>query len=284
MYLQLLIIKILLFCPFYEGTTSSFGIEENSKSVSTLDNFKPLDKISVRESNLELQVSVGSKIFVFGKAKGTLDKVKVGMNVLYFTQVPNSEWGKTTFTNVSWKKLKDGSIQIQSSYIPWPQVLTWTVFADGLLKVEASEPPVDFLDAGWLGLGFNYPDHALSQISWNSTENDFGQWKNKNFTPLSNPEIEVQVENSEFFQPILTVKLEFEEISIDVRTETSGIFLGLGQSSKGEKFNPIINSDLVFLFKKSNSLSDIQPQAPSDNLTTLKSISGVPFVLWFHFQ
>jgi hypothetical protein len=74
MYLQLLIAKILLFCPFYEGTTSSFGIEENSKSVSTLDNFKPLDKISVRESNLELQVSVVVKFLFLEKQKGLWTK------------------------------------------------------------------------------------------------------------------------------------------------------------------------------------------------------------------
>jgi hypothetical protein len=248
-----------------------------AKSVSS-------DKISVRESNTELQVTVGEKIFVFGKARGTLDKVKVGMHVLHFSQVSTYEGNWSTFTNVNWRKLKDGSIQIQSSYRPWPHFLTWTVLANGQLKMVASAPPADFSELGWLGLGFNYPDQMLYQVSWNSPEAGFGQWENQNYIPLASPEIEIQSEDPGFFQPFHTAKLEFESVTIDVSTETAGLFLGFGQSHYRNSTLPFLKSDLAFLFNQPEIQLSKEPQAPSAPGSSERGVSSSPLVLWFHFQ
>lgn len=276
---QLIISMILLVSPIANSNHSvvpnlAFNFEE----------FVPSDKISVRESNTELQVTVGEKIFVFGKARGTLDKVKVGMHVLHFSQVPNNEGNWSTFTNVNWKKLKDGSIQIQSSYSPWPHVLTWTVLENGQLKMVASAPPSDFSDLGWLGLGFNYPDQMLYQVSWNSAGAGFGQWKNQNFTPMASPEIAIQSEDSGFFQPFQTARLEFESVTIDVSTETAGLFLGLGQSHFGNSTLPFLKSDLAFLFNQPEIQPAKEPQTPSALGSADQRVSLSPLVLWFHFQ
>lgn len=244
----------------------------------------PSNKISVRESTTELQVTVGEKIFVFGKARGTLDKVKVGMHVLHFSQVSNNEGNYSTFTKVSWRKLKDGSVQIQSSYRPWPHVLTWTVLEIGLLKMEASAPLADFSDLGWLGLGFNYPDQMLYQVSWDSAGAGFGQWKNQHFTPMASPEIEILSEDSGFFQPFQTAKLEFEAVTIDVSTETAGLFLGLGQSYARISAMPLLKSDLAFLFNQPEIQATMEPQTPTALGSSGQGVSSSPLVLWFHFQ
>ena len=253
-----------------------------SKALSNRIGLTFLDKISVRESSTELQVSVDDKIFVFGKAKGTLNKVKVGMHVLPFSQ--EIEGNENKFSKVSWKKLKDGSIQIQSSYSPWPTNLTWTVYSDGLLKMEASAFAGDLADRGWSALGFNYPDQTLNQVSWNSSTSDFGQWKNHNYHPMANPDLEIQTENQGFFQPIQSVKFEFETITLAVKSNTGGIFLGLGKFPNRYVDYPGLSSDLIFLFNQHSDKVTSLPQSPSGESINSNIKPKELLVLWFHFQ
>lgn len=267
---------------FYTETPSRF------QSVHfTHENF-PIDKISVRESTVDLQVSVGHKIFVFGKAKGTLDKVKVGMHVLPFSQVPGDQGNESSFTKVSWKKLKDGSIQIQSSYNPWPLGLTWTVLANGELKMEVSSPPQNYANESLLGLGFNYPDHQLMQVSWKGdkplSHEGQGHWKNQNFIPLAETGQEIKHSPDSLFHQIQSLKLEFESVKLEVRTENQGVHFSLGQVENQTANYPKINADLGFFFKQAVDKTDHLPQTTTEIKPVNNSLSSNPLVLWFHFQ
>lgn len=245
-------------------------------------------KITVRESTTELQIRVGEAIFVFGKAKGTLDKVKVGMHVLPFAQVPAPESSSSKFNKVSWKQLKDGSIQIQSSYQPWPATLTWTVFSNGQLKMEATAPSGGITSAGWLGLGFNIADKALHQVSWETGHSNPagnpGVWKNSSFLEMADPEQEMSAESNGFFQLIQKVKMEFESVTVEIRSDSPGVFLGLGQPENQDSNPPKFNSDLAFLFNPQLPKANTQPQTPSENTSHEPTVALNPLVLWFHFQ
>lgn len=249
----------------------------------------PANEISVRESNTELQISVGQSIFVFGKAKGTLDKVKVGMNVLPFSQVTSAAGNQSpTFNKVTWKRLKNGSIQIQSSYYPWPGTLTWTVFANGDLKMETASQSVDSSLNGWVGLGFNYPDLLLSKISWVNDKNTSipskNSWQNNSFSPMADPESEMDKDGQGFLQPFHRVSLEFEEVTLSIRTETAGLHLGFGEFENHAQLFPQISADLAFLLPNSSLGSDRISQSPSEVSDEALTISLNPLVLWFHFQ
>lgn len=265
-----------------------FGNQVLSASIDfNLESF-PNEKISVRESTVDLQISVGEKIFVFGKAKGTLDKVKVGMHVLPFSQVPGAQGNESTFTKVSWKKLKDGSIQIQSFYTPWPHTLTWTVLANGELKMEALATQQNLTDGEWLGLGFNYPKHQLYQISWKGDKQhnhpDQGHWKNKNFISLADSGQGIGNDPDSFFQQIQSIKLEFESVIVDIRTENPDVYFRLGGAENQDPSSPVINSDLGFLFSQPSIKMDLHPQFPSENNQFKSPVPLNPLVLWFHFQ
>jgi hypothetical protein len=241
-------------------------------------------KISVRESNVELQVAVGNKIFVFGKAKGTLDKLKVGMHVLHFSQSSADQTGSSEFSTVTWKKQKDGSILIKSSYKPWPHSLSWTVLTDGRLKLEASSPPAEISNTKWLGLGFNYPDRMLNQISWNSLGPEVGIWKNSHFAPMSDQDVEIEEDIEGFFMPIRSVKMEFESVVLDVSTEALGIFFGLGDFKNSDLSKPKQASDLVFFFNQPLPESEKPLQSPSDQSSSSPNRPKEQLVLWFHFR
>ena len=277
---------ILIFLlPLGLGKDSIF---KNLTGSSSTEYFAA-DRISVRESTSELQVSVGSKLFVFGKAKGTLDKVKVGMHVLPFSQAPGVQGNESTFSKVAWKKLKNGSIQIQSSYKPWPATLTWTVLASGQLMLEASSTATsNFVANGWLGLGFDYPEYQLNQISWEGNQPQssraHGVWKNENYMPFGYAQPPVEQKQDVFFQPIQSVKLEFESVTVDVRAESPGIFFGMRNAESQDSNFPEINSDLGFLLDLTGNRAVFLPQAPSEVNLKSKSDSLNPLVLWFHFQ
>lgn len=273
--------------PFRLFAWSTFEPLTDPKSKD-FESENPENQITVRESTTELQIAVGESIFVFGKAKGTLDKVKVGMHVLPFSQSAGAEINQSTFSKVSWKRLKNGSIQIQSSYNPWPAILTWTVFANGDLKMEASAPSIQTSEEGWLGLGFNFPDRMLSQVSWkngqSASDPNSSIWKNSSFIPMADPELEMTVDVRGFFQPVQQVKLEFETVTVDIRSETSGLFLGLGHPENQDNTFPKINSDMAFLFNQQGPRSNSLPQAPSESAVVENTVSLNPLVLWFHFQ
>lgn len=276
-------IEIAAFFMLISGSLSNWNGNSTAKISSEKEIFLT-EKISVRESNFDLQVTVKDKIFVFGKAKGTLDKIKVGMNVLPFCQAPENEVNPNEFSKVTWKKLKDGSIQIQSSYNPWPSTLSWIVYADGRLKMEASAPPTELVNARWLGLGFNFPDQMLNQISWNTGSVGGGEWKNQNYIPMANPEIEIESQKSGFFQQVRSVRLDFESVSLEVNAENTEVVFGLGDNPSQDNSYPKLKSDMVFLFNRPNQQLEKPSQSPSGDTDSKSTQLKTPLVLWFHFQ
>jgi hypothetical protein len=236
-----------------------------------------IDPIKVRESTTELHVQVGDKLFVFGKSKGTLDKVKIGMHVLPFAQVPGAEGLDGTFKTVTWKKLKDGSIQIQSIYNPWPATLTWTVLASGQLKMVATGN-MDLSSVASVGLGFDLPNHELKTLNWNTQGQSAGVWNGHQDGGGKPDPI--------FLQGIEKVSLSFESVGLAIRSDTPNLILKLADleaQSSGES-----KPDLSFLFLGTDSPSvGSDPDFPSGSSeqTPKKTSLGIsPIILWFDFH
>ena len=275
---------------FVYGWRVTPGFNSPRNGIAASRSASPVaDKLSVRESTSELQVTVGGRLFVFGKARGTLEKVKVGMHILPFSQVPGIQGSKSTLSKVAWKKLKDGSIQVQTSYHPWPETLTWTVYVNGMLKMEASSQREDFASSSaWLGLGFSYPEYQLNQIFWKGnlaqTSGEQGYWKNENYQPFGQSEQTGVPAYDVFFQQIQSMKLEFETVTVDVRAESPGVFFRMGKLEYQDPNYPEISSELGFLFNLDESKAKGLQQASSEISQKAKSISLNPLVLWFHFQ
>jgi len=132
---------------------------------------KETTEVVVRESTIDLQIRVEDKIFVFTKANGGLEKVKVGMHVLELSQVQEIVGVNSEYQKFSWKRLPDGSIQVSSFYSPWPNQLRWTILPSGLLKLSVEgQIPEQYP----IGLGFNLPEKQLVESSWSGS--DFGNW------------------------------------------------------------------------------------------------------------
>lgn len=233
---------ILLFFNF------GFGKFPSEKSTSNSAN-----RISVRESTVDLQVRVGERLFVFGKASGNLEKVKVGMNVLEFAQSSQIEGLNSSLKKVEWKKQKDGTILIRSSYEPWPSQLSWIIDELGQLKMEVSPNTIKNT-----GLGFDIPESDLRKLVLDSKEeNQLGVTKSFH-----------------------SAEIEFSEVSLKLKSASGEMLVSTTfiQPQKGK-------SDLIFSFPGISEPSDLPLQSPGDGQKQKSTSTSVqPFILWFNFH
>lgn len=233
---------ILLFFTF------GFGKFPSEKSISNSAN-----RISVRESTVDLQVRVGERLFVFGKASGNLEKVKVGMNVLEFAQSSQIEGLNSSLKKVEWKKQKDGTILIRSSYEPWPSQLSWIIDELGQLKMEVSPNTIKNT-----GLGFDIPESDLRKLVLDSKEeNQLGVTKSFH-----------------------SAEIEFSEVSLKLKSASGEMLVSTSfiQPQKGK-------SDLIFSFPGIPEPSDLPLQSPEDGQKQKSTSTSVqPFILWFDFH
>lgn len=264
---------LISFCVVVLATPIQFSKGLTTTSVSATES---LDPIKVRESTTELHIQVGERLFVFGKSKGTLEKVKIGMHVLTFAQVAGTEGLESGFKAVTWKKLKDGSIQIQSSYSPWPATLTWTVLASGRLKMEA-RGTFDFQASSTLGLGFDLPNYELKNLNWSAKGLGTGTW------------MDHQTENEPskpfFLQGIEKVNLAFESVALSISSDTPNLILKVADLKNHQ--SGLLQSDLSFLFQapsQGNSSTEIETPSGDSNNNLYKPLELSAMILWFDFH
>lgn len=209
--------------------------------------------ITVRESTIDLQVRVGERLYVFGKASGNLEKVKVGMHVLDFAQSSQIEGMASYLKKVEWKKQKDGSILIRSSYDPWPNALSWIVTQQGLLKMEVSPASMEKS-----GVGFNFPESDLKEFSLDNE-------------PKPTRELAKDFQKAE---------IKFSEVSLILHSASGKLGVETDfEDSKGER------SDLVISFPPSLTLPETTIQQPrSASKSQHVGSNPAPIILWFDFH
>lgn len=198
------------------------------------------------------------------------------MHVLPIAQVPGTEGLESGFKAVTWKKLKDGSIQIQSSYSPWPATLTWTIFSSGRLKMEA-KGSFDFQSSPTLGLGFDLPNYELKTLNWNTKSIGQGIWNGH----------QEGNETSKFLvlQGIEKVNLAFESVRLAISSDTPDLTLRIADLK--DHSSETLKSDLSFLLEGlPNGNSRLEAETPSAafNKTLPKPLELSLMTLWFDFH
>lgn len=231
--------------------------------------------ISVRESTVDFQIRVDHKIFVFEKANGNLEKVKVGMHVLPFSQIPKIEGLESSFKNFTWKRMKDGSIQIRSFYSPESISLIWTVFGDGRLKLEALGDKLK--NQEFLGLGFDFQDDGIKYVNWKNSIHELGEYS---FEPKNDKNGVLEVAG------FSTLNLEFEEVEVGVMTETpqSNFRIISDQEETGTSSNINLNFLFYSLPNPSRPSEPISPNSFKEKGSQNRDLVKDPIVLWFDFH
>ncbi len=281
-----------------EGNTKYFSGQDEEENTS----------ITVRESTRDLQMTVGDKIFFFGKSHGNLEAVKVGQNVITIAQTTAPEGVDASLEEVTWKKLDDGSIQIKSGFKPYPREVIWTVYPSGKLKMEASAPNFYGKNLDLVGLGFSYPEEKVKSAQWigngpfrvwqNRLKGvEFGLWEKEYNNTMTGYSFEklIYPEFQGFHSNFHALKMETEEGTIEVKTETPGIYLGMFKPEFPEDSSPGTKpvqpkSDLSFLYKitpigtKFKLATELGPASQQGFGLGHYGDDEYPLILWFDFN
>ncbi|TXE11452.1 glycoside hydrolase family 2 protein [Algoriphagus aquimarinus] len=258
--------------------------------------------ITVRESSVDIHISVGETLFVFGKERGNLQLVKVGKSIINLSQALNPEGVNASVQKVTWKQMKDGTIQIMSTYDTYPKKLTWTVFTTGELMMEASVPESSI---DLLGIGFSFPEEKVLSAKWigngpyrvwaNRMKGvEFGLWEkdyNNTMTGYSYEKL-IYPEFKGFHSNFHALLLETEDGRIEVRTETPNLYLGLFKPVLPENSTPgtkpvLPQSDLSFLYKIPAIGTKFHLGSEMMAPETVKALGEQPtssMILWFRFD
>lgn len=223
-----------------------FGFDETEPSA-----------VVIRESTIDIQVRADEHLFVFSKSGGILEKVKIGMDVIYFSQQKLAENG-----SAGWKRLKNGDVQIFTSNDGKHQV--WTIHSSGRLKMEALAKE----DSNASTLSFEFSKSQLTGLRWIGDE--------KSETVLSYPGNQEKIALPLQTPNIDYVVLEFQSVKLKVTPESKPVDLMLH------------DFDLASLrFEKKISQDNAKPTSETPNFQSEKisnSSSDTSLVLWFDFN
>lgn len=231
------------------------------------------DAISVRESTVDLQIRVDQKIFVFQKANGNLEKVKVGMHVLPFAQIPKIDGLESSFKNFTWKRAKDGSIQIRSFYGPESASLVWTIFKDGRLKFEALGE--NLKNQEFLGLGFDFQEGGIKHVHWKNSIQEPGEYSFESVSDRGNV-LEVQ--------SFSVLNLDFNEVKVGVKTETPQSHFRISADQSDQSSISNLNFLFYSITSQSHPSEPVSPNSISGSGSGIGHLDRDPIVLWFDFH
>ncbi|GMQ28523.1 hypothetical protein [Algoriphagus confluentis] len=237
----------------------------------------PSENIKIRESTLDLQVSIGDKLFVFGKKSGTLDMVKVGMDLLPFAQQLEESNPEIQLKQIMWKRLKNGTVQIISKFDSWPSGLVWSIFPDGKLKMEATgEALTSDSSSRYLGLDFDFPVVELRKVIWKEHSGAYGEW-----------DLQAQSQHPpQFFASFDFVDLVFDQMGVHVRSDGKDVGLEWKSRVDGDR-----GSDIRFVLQGMEEeisggsiASDLPDSFSGSGRSNAPKIAVRSISLWFDFQ
>lgn len=209
--------------------------------------------ISIRESTVDLQLRVGEQLFVFGKASGGLEKIKIGMKLLDFHQLSSQDFEEKD-TKLQWKRNRNGSILIQK-IIDGKINSFWTVFPSGILQFENLSP----ISSG-PALNFKVLEEILFSCSWveeNQTEftRAFEASQQKEISKLS-------IGNFEALQ------LKFEDLNVRVTPFELKVSALLSPNSDQTKYE-----NISFGFHQAELYPSAESPNPSSSTSKSKATS-----------
>ncbi|SFT48126.1 hypothetical protein SAMN04489724_0934 [Algoriphagus locisalis] len=249
--------------------------------------------IRVRESTTDFQVAAGETLYIFGKKKGNLELVKIGSRFINFSQNMDTKQFSSAVQKLTWKRLKDGAIQIKSTFEANSNALTWIVFPSGELKMEISS---NGYMADLQGIEFSFPEEKVENTLWIGEgwkelydNRAFGLWqKNPNdVLPESFPDTKV-ISTQDFHAFLLNT----QEGSIEVRSDSPNVFFSIERPEQSETSivdanSPKSDPELNFHFCYQGNLSQYPYTSEGTMAVTMKSDKkeiSPQMVLWFRFN
>lgn len=150
-------------------------IEKAKELVLTkLDEFE----VETSETDKLIIASVDKLIISFNKKDGTIQNIQNKNGKISFSGGPVPVGVNSKIKNVKWGKNKKGNFKIEILYSNYPHKITWIVYKNGLLYLEAGSLQKGLEELDFVGISFNYPEEKCKSISWMG-RGPYRVWKNR---------------------------------------------------------------------------------------------------------
>lgn len=263
--------------------------------------------ISVRETGDAVTAAVPGLEITFAKADGTLFSVKRNKGEVSLTGGPKPVGVPSKISGTKWGKDAEGNFTFEISTDNFPSKMTWTLFKNGLLKLEASPLQRGVSNIDFLGISFNYPGEKCTGVRWMGggpyrvwknrlKGSTFGVWEKAFNNTVTGESFEnlVYPEFKGYHGDLYWATLETTESDFTVISETPNLYFRLFTPSKpkhvaGGTYPPFPEGDLSFLleipaigtkFKQPEALG---PQSTKGRFSGHTGDEGYPIELWFVF-
>ncbi len=250
----------------------------------------------------ELVLIAGSRRFVFDMRANYLREIWIDESMIPFAQASYSIEGIESLKGrnyYDWNS--NGSVTVTFEFEPADSKISWTVFADGRLRLDGDIFVLENQVMNSLGLGFDLNESKLEEVKWigngpqgqqEAVDAKFGIWKNQ-FIDKSSPTFPLNGGVTSQID-LYALLLSFENSSVIIRSDSEGLFFEL-QSPIWTKVNSSLpnrstsKSNLCLFLNQSELFSDYLGNietSPSGERASNSSVRkiGKDLTLWFDFK
>ncbi|QDH78359.1 beta-galactosidase [Echinicola soli] len=260
-----------------------------------------------------IHIEQGTRTFQMGNVKVyfdadyALEKVERNGQVIPFS-------GPVFINEVSSKAThvhqdEQGNYHIEVEYEQYPSSIKWTLYQNGLLKVEAAAPDRSQSGKPYVGIHFDFPEEQVAGIQWlgdgpyrvwqNRLRGArFGAWQKDYNNTVTGYSSLGKLEYPEFkgyHADMFAYRLSTDSGDFSVYTESPGLFFRLFTPAESPYITdglrvPFPEGDLSFLYKipaigtKFHSAKDMGPSSYDRRIVSHHGDRDYPITLWFDFR
>jgi hypothetical protein len=293
----------------YELYTWSWPVvQAKEKAQELLTQNRTETDLSLVESEEFITVKNEKIDISFNKSKGTIQHIKNANNSISLDGGPTPVGVESKVTKTNWYKNKVGNFVFEIFYSAYPKKAKWTVFKNGLVKLEIDPLKQRLKDIDFIGITFNYPEDKVKGVKWMG-QGPYRVWKNRlkgsnvgvwekeynntitgeSFNQLIYPEFK-GYHGSLYWATLQTTESDFTIVS-----ETPNLFFHLFTPEAPKKIQGDVSpafpkGNLSFLYEipaigtKFKKVEQLGPKSVKGEYRGHHDDDGKPIVLWFDFN
>lgn len=292
----------------YELYTWSWPIiQAEEKAKNYLHANAENNEIEIEKTENVITASAGDLKISFNKTDGTLQNIQNKKGKISLSGGPVPVGTESKVEGIKEGTDENGNFTIEISYSAYPKKATWTLYKNGMLKLEA-DPLERASNIDFIGLSFNYPEEKCEGVKWMG-RGPYRVWKNRkkgsnfgvyekaynntitgeSFNNLIYPEFKGYHGN------LYWAKLETSETPFTIISETPNLYIQLftpaqPKAARGGVYPPFPEGDISFLYEipgigtKFQQADAMGPNGQKGMYKGHRGDENYPIKLWFDLR
>jgi len=265
-------------------------------------------EIKVYERENSVVASAEGLEISFNSKNGTIQFAENKNGKISFSSGPVAAGIESKVTETKWEIDSEGNFKFDIYYNKYPRKVSWRLYKNGMLYLEADPLSSGIKDIDFIGISFNYPEEKCTGVKWMG-RGPYRVWKNRlkgsnigvwekeynntitgeSFNNLIYPEFKG------YYGNLYWAILETTESPITIISETPNLYFQLFKPEKpkqvrGGTFPPFPEGDISFLYEipaigtKFKKAEFLGPKSQKGMFSSHRGDKESPIKLWFDFR